>query len=148
MATRPEETDLTVEADSNLRTHRIAVIPGDGVGREVIAAGLTVLAAAQDSAGGFALDLTELPWGSGYYLEHGRMMPDDALDLLRGFDAIYLGAVGSPDVPDDVSLWGLLLPIRQVFDQYVNLRPVKLLPGVVGPLRDKGPARHRHDVRT
>ncbi len=130
---------MTAGAQTPVRTHRIAVIPGDGVGQEVIAAGLTVVAAAQASAGGFALDLTELPWGSGYFLEHGRMMPGDALDLLRGFDAIYLGAVGSPDVPDDVSLWGLLLPIRQVFDQYVNLRPVTLFPGVVGPLRDKGP---------
>jgi tartrate dehydrogenase/decarboxylase/D-malate dehydrogenase len=98
-----------------------------------------VLAAAQDSAGGFSLELTELPWGSEYYLEHGQMMPDDALDSLREFDAIYLGAVGSPEVPDAVTLWGLLLPIRQVFDQYVNLRPVKLMPGVIGPLRDKGP---------
>ena len=140
MGTRPEETDLTAEAASTVRTHRIAVIPGDGAGREVIEAGLTVLAAAQDSAGGFNLEQTEFPWGSEYYLEHGRMMPEDGLDLLRRFDAIYLGAVGSPEVPDDVTLWGLLLPIRQVFDQYVNLRPVRLMPGVVGPLRDKGPA--------
>src|SRR5690242_8079953 len=111
ISTRCRESDLTADADSNLRTHRIAVIPGDGAGREVIEAGLTVLAAAQDSAGGFRLELTELPWGSGYYLEHGRMMPGGALDLLRTFDAIYLGAVGSPEVPDDVTLWGLLLPI-------------------------------------
>ena len=121
------------------RTHRIAVIAGDGVGREVIAAGLSVLRAATEAHGDVALELTPFPWGSDYYLEHGRMMPEDALDTLRGFDAIYLGAVGSPAIPDDVTLWGLLLPIRQVFDQYVNLRPVRLLAGVDGPLRGKGP---------
>lgn len=120
------------------RIHRVAVIPGDGVGREVVRAGLMVLDAAQRACGDFRLDLTTLPWGSDYYLQHGRMMPEDALHTLRDFDAIYLGAVGSPAVPDDVTLWGLLLPIRQVFDQYVNLRPVRLLPGVDGPLRSSG----------
>ena len=130
---------MTSEDTNGLRTHRIAVIPGDGAGREVIEAGLRVLEAAPDAASGFRLELTEFPWGSDYYVQHRLMMPEDALDVLREFDAIYLGAVGSPAVPDDVTLWGLLLPIRQVFDQYVNLRPVRLMPGVVGPLRDKGP---------
>ncbi len=117
------------------RVHRVAIISGDGVGPEVIDAGLTILDVVQKAHGGFTLDLTPLPWGSAYYAEHRQMMPDDALDVLRGFDAIYLGAVGSPAIPDDVTLWGLLLPIRQVFDQYVNLRPVRLMSGVECPLR-------------
>jgi len=127
-------------ADSGTaRTHRIAVIPGDGVGVEVIEAGVAVLEAAARADGGFALELTSFPWGSDYYLEHGRMMAEDAVDVLRGFDAIYLGAVGSPAVPDDVTLWGSILLIRQTLDLYVNLRPVRLMPGVEGPLRSKGP---------
>ena len=104
---------MTSEDTNGLRTHRIAVIPGDGAGREVIEAGLRVLEAAPDAASGFRLELTEFPWGSDYYLQHRLMMPEDALDVLREFDAIYLGAVGSPAVPDDVTLWGLLLPIRR-----------------------------------
>jgi tartrate dehydrogenase/decarboxylase / D-malate dehydrogenase len=122
-----------------VRTHRIAVIPGDGVGVEVIGAGVAVLEAAARADGGFALELTPFPWGSDYYLEHGRMMAEDAVEVLRGFDAIYLGAVGSPAVPDDVTLWGSILLIRQTLDLYVNLRPVRLMPGVEGPLRSKGP---------
>jgi tartrate dehydrogenase/decarboxylase/D-malate dehydrogenase len=122
-----------------VRTHRIAVIPGDGVGVEVVEAGVAVLEAAARADGGFALELTSFPWGSDYYLEHGRMMAEDAVELLRGFDAIYLGAVGSPAVPDDVTLWGSILLIRQALDLYVNLRPVRLMPGVEGPLRSKGP---------
>ncbi len=125
-----------------LRSHRIAVIGGDGVGPEVVAAGLRVLRRAAELDGGFELLTEELPWGSDYYAEHGAMAPADFLETLRGYDAIYLGAVGSPAVPDHVTLWGLLLPIRQVFDQYVNLRPVKLMPGVDGPLRD----RHAADI--
>ncbi len=116
------------------RTHRIAVIAGDGVGIEVVEAGLHVLRAAAERHG-FTLATDELPWGSAHYRETGAMMPADAIETLRGYDAIYVGAVGSPDVPDDVTLWGLLLPIRQVLDQYVNLRPVRLLPGVESPLR-------------
>lgn len=123
----------------SVRTHRIAVIPGDGVGIEVIDAGVSVLDAAARADGGFALELTSFPWGSDYYLEHGRMLAEDALEVLRGFDAIYLGAVGSPAVPDHVTLWGSILLIRQAFDLYVNLRPVRLIPGVQGPLRGKGP---------
>jgi len=118
---------------------RIALLPGDGVGQEVLPAGLRVLERAAQLDGSFALDCEQVPWGSQYYLEHGRMMPEDGLSILRRFDAIYLGAVGSPQVPDHVTLWGLLLPIRQRFNLYVNARPVKLFPGVTCPLRDKGP---------
>jgi tartrate dehydrogenase/decarboxylase/D-malate dehydrogenase len=114
---------------------RVAVIPGDGVGQEVIPQGLKVLAAA-----GARLDLTELPWGCAYYEREGRMMPEDALEVLAGFDAIYLGAIGWPTVPDHISLWGLLLPIRKKFEQYINLRPVRLPPGVRSPLAGRGPA--------
>jgi tartrate dehydrogenase/decarboxylase/D-malate dehydrogenase len=122
-----------------MRRFRIASIPGDGVGREVVPAGLRVLEAVARKDGTFVLDVQELPWGSLYYRRTGQMMPDDGLDVLRKFNAIYLGAVGWPDVPDHVTLWGLLLPIRQRFNLYVNVRPVKLLAGVQGPLRDKGP---------
>jgi tartrate dehydrogenase/decarboxylase/D-malate dehydrogenase len=122
-----------------MNRYRIAVIPGDGVGQEVVPAALRVLNRAAQLAGTFSLDCEELPWGSGYYLQTGRMMPEDALRVLRDFDAIFLGAVGYPSVADHITLWGLLLPIRQRFNLYANLRPVKLLPGVRGPLRDKGP---------
>src|SRR5918998_1025431 len=118
--------------------YRIAVIPGDGIGREVTPAALEVLEAA-GRAHGFALELTEYPWGCDYFVENGRMMPVDAIDGLRGSDAIFLGAVGRPDVPDHISLWGLLIPIRRTFRQYVNLRPVRLWPGIPSPLRDVTP---------
>jgi tartrate dehydrogenase/decarboxylase/D-malate dehydrogenase len=119
--------------------YRIAVIAGDGVGPEVVPEGIRVLEAVARLDDGFEFAFEEFSWGTGYYLETGRMMPENALDLLREFDAIFLGAVGSPEVPDHVTLWGLLLPIRQRFNQYVNLRPIKLFPGVVSPLRDVGP---------
>jgi tartrate dehydrogenase/decarboxylase/D-malate dehydrogenase len=122
-----------------VRRLRIASLAGDGVGREVVPVGQQVLAEAARLDGRFALEFEELPWGSEYYAKYGRMMPEDGLRTLRNFDAIYLGAVGSPTIPDHVTLWGLLLPIRQRFNQYVNLRPVRLLPGVVSPLRDKEP---------
>ncbi|WP_448074030.1 tartrate dehydrogenase [Georgenia yuyongxinii] len=118
------------------QTFRIAAIPGDGVGREVVDAGRTVLdEAASLSGGAFAFDWTELLWGSDYYAETGRMMPEDGLETLRGFDAIYFGAVGWPGVPDHVSLWGLRLAICQGFDQWANVRPVRFHPGVTSPLR-------------
>jgi tartrate dehydrogenase/decarboxylase/D-malate dehydrogenase len=120
-----------------MNEYRIAVIGGDGVGPEVVAAGMGVLDVA---ASGFRLNWEHLPWGSDYYQAHGEMMPADGLAKLAGFDAIYLGAVGRPDVPDHITLWGLLLPIRQRFDLYLNVRPVRLLPGVLSPLRDRGPA--------
>jgi tartrate dehydrogenase/decarboxylase/D-malate dehydrogenase len=113
--------------------YKIALIPGDGIGKEVIPEGVRVLeklAAVFD----FQLKFTEFPYSCGYYLKHGEMMPPDGLAQLEPFDAILLGAVGDPAVPDHVSLWGLLLPIRRTFDQYVNLRPVQLLPGVKSPL--------------
>ncbi len=125
---------------SEQRVYRIAAIPGDGVGSEVVAAGLTVLHRAAELDGGFSLAVEELPWGSAYYHEHGTMAPEGHVDVLRRYDAIYLGAVGSPSVPDHVTLWGLLLPIRQELDQYVNLRPVKLMEGVESPLHDRVPA--------
>lgn len=122
-----------------MRELRIAVIAGDGIGKEVIPAGQQVLEAAVD--GEARLDWHTFDWGSDYYRAHGRMMPEDGLEQLKGHDAIYLGAVGEPDaIPDHVTLWGLLLPIRKAFDLYVNVRPIRLLPGVRGPLRDKGPA--------
>ncbi|HWJ75132.1 MAG TPA: tartrate dehydrogenase [Kaistia sp.] len=117
------------------RTHRIALIPGDGIGPEVIDAAMVVLRQA-GRAFGFTLDAHTLPWSCDHYLVHGRMMPDDGIETLRRFDAILLGAVGWPKrVPDAVSLHGLLLPIRKAFDLYVNARPHRLLPGVRGPLR-------------
>src|SRR5574341_135148 len=121
-----------------MRHYRLALIPGDGVGKEVIPEGQRALDAAA-ARYGFSLEYTSLPWGCDYYLETGSMMPSDGLDTLAPFDAIYLGAIGWPTVPDHISLWGLLLPIRQRFQQYINLRPVRLLPGLTGPLRDKGP---------
>lgn len=116
-----------------MRTMRIAVIPGDGIGPEVIAAGMRVL----EEAGrrhAIAFQWTQFEWGCERYLSTGYMMPDDAISQLSAHDALYLGAIGFPGVPDHVSLWGLLLPIRRQFDQYVNLRPCRLLPGVESPL--------------
>jgi tartrate dehydrogenase/decarboxylase / D-malate dehydrogenase len=114
----------------------IGVIGGDGIGPEVVRAGMKVLKAAAKDDPSLELSFTEFPWGCEYYLEHGRMMPEDGLDILAGCDEIYLGAVGWPTVPDHLSLWGLLLPIRRTFDQYVNLRPARLLRGVSSPLAD------------
>ena len=114
----------------------IAVIGGDGIGPEVVRSGMRVMGAAARDDASPELGFTEFPWGCEYYLEHGRMMPEDGLETLASFDAIYLGAVGWPTVPDHVSLWGLLLPIRRTFDQYVNLRPARLLRGVRSPLAE------------
>jgi tartrate dehydrogenase/decarboxylase/D-malate dehydrogenase len=121
-----------------MRRHRIASIPGDGIGLEVTPAALEVLEAA-GRAHGFALDVTEHPWGCDLFAETGRMAPPDFIDALDQYDAILLGAVGRPDVPDHVSLWGLLIPIRRAFRQYVNLRPIRLWPGIASPLRDVEP---------
>ncbi|MBT8353854.1 MAG: tartrate dehydrogenase [Desulfofustis sp.] len=119
-------------------TYEIALIPGDGIGQEVIPEGIRVL---ENLSKRFAFDLnfTEFPFSCAYYLEHGKMMPEDGIEQLSPFDAILLGAVGDPAVADHVSLWGLLLPIRRRFDQYVNLRPVKLLRGITSPLAHRGP---------
>ncbi|HEX6632442.1 MAG TPA: isocitrate/isopropylmalate family dehydrogenase, partial [Usitatibacter sp.] len=119
-------------------THRIAVIAGDGIGMEVVPEGQRVLEAAGRKFG-FALRWDEKPWSCEYYAKHGRMMPEDGLEQIRGHDAIFLGAVGFPGVPDHVSLWGLLIPIRREFQQYVNLRPVRLMPGVASPLAHRKP---------
>jgi tartrate dehydrogenase/decarboxylase/D-malate dehydrogenase len=114
---------------------RIASIPGDGVGAEVVAAGQAVVQALAERSGGrFSVEWETFPWGSDYYAETGRMMPEDGLETLRPFDAIYFGAVGWPTVPDHVSLWGLRLAICQGFDQWANVRPVRFLPGVTSPL--------------
>jgi tartrate dehydrogenase/decarboxylase/D-malate dehydrogenase len=120
-------------------TFKIAVLPGDGVGVEVVSEGRKVLEAAARRERGLTLAFTSFGWGSGYYRRHGRMMPANGLETLRAFDAIYLGAVGDPGIPDHVTLHGLLFPIRRDFDQYVNLRPASLLPGAPTPLRDKAP---------
>src|SRR5215210_4556187 len=117
---------------------RVAVVPGDGIGVEVTRAGVAVMRAATRGDDTARLEFEEFPWGCEYYLEHGRMMPEGALETLAGFDEIFLGAVGWPTVPDHVSLWGLLLPIRRHFDQYVNLRPARLLRGVESPLARPG----------
>jgi tartrate dehydrogenase/decarboxylase/D-malate dehydrogenase len=119
--------------------HRIAVIPGDGIGREVVPEGQRVLEAAARRFD-FELAWSEFDWSCERFAKTGRMMPEDGLEQLSGCDAIFLGAVGAPGVPDHVSLWGLLIPIRRTFRQYVNLRPVRLLRGVRSPLADRAPA--------
>jgi tartrate dehydrogenase len=117
--------------------HKIAVIAGDGVGKEVVPEGIKVMEVALP---GLGFELFE--WGSGHFAKTGRMMPEGALETLQRYDAIYLGACGWPTIPDHVSLWGLLLPIRKAFEQYINLRPVRCLPGIKSPLAGRGP----HDV--
>ena len=122
-----------------MRTHKIASIPADGIGPEVISAGLQVLDALATRSGDFALEVEAFDWGSAYYRQHGVMMPEDGLSRLQPFDAIFFGAVGAPDVPDHITLWGLRLPICQGFDQYANVRPTRILPGIPSPLAGKGP---------
>src|SRR5881409_2286886 len=119
--------------------HRIAVIPGDGIGKEVVPEGMSVLEAAGRRFG-FEFEWEAFDWSCEVYTRTGRMMPEDGLEQLGRFEAIYLGAVGFPGVPDHVSLWGLLIPIRRGFHQYINVRPVRLLKGVRSPLADRGPA--------
>lgn len=121
-----------------MATQRIAVIAGDGIGAEVISAGRRTLDALQQLDHALDFEYVEFPWGSAYYLEHGSMMPPDGIEQLAPFDAIYFGAVGWPTIPDHVSLWGLLIPFRRGFDQYINLRPVRLLNGVRSPLAHPG----------
>ncbi|MGY3313115.1 tartrate dehydrogenase/decarboxylase/D-malate dehydrogenase [Peribacillus simplex] len=116
--------------------YKIAVIAGDGIGPEVINEGVKVLKKVAGIAGDFSFEFTYFPWGCEYYLEHGKMLPEDGLEQLMKFDAVYLGAVGYPGVPDHISLRELLLKIRKQFDQYVNVRPVKLLQGAPCPLKD------------
>ncbi|MGR3717530.1 MAG: tartrate dehydrogenase [Thermohalobaculum sp.] len=122
-----------------MNTYRIAAIPGDGIGTEVIAAGLEVLAALATRDGGFRIEPVHFDWGSARYLSEGAMMPADGLDQIRDFDAIYFGSAGDPRVPDHITLWGLRLAICQPFDQYANVRPARILPGIESPLRGIGP---------
>src|SRR6267378_86781 len=121
-----------------MSTFKIAVIEGDGIGHEVVPEGLRVLEAAGKKFG-LSYEITHFDWSCEVYTRTGRMMPEDGLEQLRRFDAIYLGAVGFPGVPDHVSLWGLLIPIRREFHLYVNLRPVRLMPGVPSPLANRKP---------
>lgn len=122
-----------------MREYSIAAIPADGIGPEVISAGVTVLEALQKRLGDVRFNFKTFDWGSDYYKKHGVMMPADGLKTLKPFDAIYFGAVGAPDVADHITLWGLRLPICQGFDQYANVRPTKILPGITSPLRNVGP---------
>lgn len=126
-----------MNADTNmqLRRYRIASVPGDGIGPEVIASGLEVLEVLAARSGTFVLDVDHYDWGSERYRKTGAFMPDNALSLLKEADAIYFGAVGAPDVPDHITLWGLRLPICQRLDQYANIRPTRIFPGVKSPLR-------------
>src|SRR3954467_8566566 len=118
---------------------RVAVIAGDGIGKEVIPAGIQVLKKAAAMCGA-QVEFVEFPWGCDFYVSNGRMMDADAYDRLADFDAIYLGAIGDPRVPDHISVWQLILPIRQRFDQYVNLRPMRLIAGAKTPLAGRGAA--------
>lgn len=122
-----------------MRNYKIAAIPADGIGIEVISAGVSVLECLQKKVGGVNFQIEHFDWGSDYYKKNGVMMPADGLETLKGFDAIYFGAVGAPDVPDHVTLWGLRLPICQGFDQYANVRPTKIMAGIQSPLRNANP---------
>ncbi|SES22328.1 tartrate dehydrogenase/decarboxylase / D-malate dehydrogenase [Tranquillimonas rosea] len=122
-----------------MKTYKIAAIPADGIGPEVIDAGLQALEALATRDGSFQFDVETFDWGSDYYKKHGVMMPDDGTEQLKPFNAIFFGAVGAPDVPDHITLWGLRLPICQGFDQYANVRPTKILPGITSPLTGVGP---------
>jgi tartrate dehydrogenase/decarboxylase/D-malate dehydrogenase len=122
-----------------MRAYSIAAIPADGIGPEVVEAVLQVLRALEQRLGDLRFDVETFGWGSDWWKAHGEMMPADGLDRLRRFDAIFFGAVGAPDVPDHVSLWGLRLPICQGFDQYANVRPTRILPGIASPLRGVQP---------
>lgn len=122
-----------------MKDFHLAVIPGDGIGKEVVPAGQRALNVAAEVHGGYRLTYQTFSWGCEYYLKEGQMMPDNGIEVLKGYDAIFLGAVGYPRlVPDHVSLWGLMLPVRRGLQHYVNLRPIKLLRGVRTPLADRG----------
>src|SRR3569832_682851 len=123
-----------------MRNYNIAAIPADGIGPEVISAGVRVLEALAKRAGDIGFTVKTFDWGSDYYKKHGVMMPADGLAELKKFDAIYFGAVGAPDVPDHITLWGLRLPICQGFDQYAKVRPTRILLRITSPLRDVVPA--------
>jgi tartrate dehydrogenase/decarboxylase / D-malate dehydrogenase len=118
-----------------MKTYRIATIPGDGIGKEVIPAGRQVLEVLANSESSFAFEFENFDWGGDYFRQHGRMMPENGLDALRGKDAILFGSAGDPHIPDHVTLWGLRLKICQGLDQYANVRPTRILPGIDGPLK-------------
>ena len=118
-----------------MKTYRIATIPGDGIGKEVIPAGQQVLQTLADRLGSFRLEFTNFGWGGDWYRAHGQMMPADGLEALRGQDAILFGSAGDPQIPDHITLWGLRLKICQGFDQYANVRPTRILPGIDAPLK-------------
>src|SRR5476651_1300725 len=118
-----------------MKTYRIATIPGDGIGKEVVPAGAQVLKALAKTTKSFAFEFENFDWGGDYYREHGVMMPEDGLDAIRDKDAILFGSAGDPDIPDHITLWGLRLKICQGFDQYANVRPTRILPGIDGPLK-------------
>jgi len=122
-----------------MKTHVIATIPGDGIGKEVIPAGRRVLEAIAAASAGLRFEFEDFDWGGDYYRRHGVMMPADGLDALRGKDAILFGSAGDPDIPDHVTLWGLRLKICQGLDQYANVRPTRILPGIESPLRRCAP---------
>jgi tartrate dehydrogenase/decarboxylase/D-malate dehydrogenase len=123
-----------------VKTYRIATIPGDGIGKEVIPAGRQVLQALAAAGESFAFEFENFDWGGDYFRRHGVMMPENGLDALRGKDAILFGSAGDPDIPDHVTLWGLRLKICQGLDQYANVRPIRILPGVDAPLKRCGSA--------
>jgi tartrate dehydrogenase/decarboxylase/D-malate dehydrogenase len=119
-----------------MKTYKIAAIPGDGIGTEVVSAGIEVLNALAERDGSFTLEVDHFDWGGDYYKKHGRMMPEDGRDRIRSHDAILFGSAGHPDIPDHITLWGLRLAICQPFDQYANVRPTRVLPGITSPLRN------------
>ncbi len=118
-----------------MKTYKIAAIPGDGIGTEVISAGVEVLQALASRDGSFAFKVDQFDWGGEYYKTHGRMMPENGRDQIKNHDAILFGSAGHPDIPDHITLWGLRLAICQPFDQYANVRPTRVLPGITSPLR-------------
>lgn len=121
-----------------MKTYRLAAIPGDGIGTEVVSAGVHVLNALAERDGSFRFETDTFDWGGDYYLKHGVMMPPDGRDQVRNHDAILFGSAGHPDIPDHITLWGLRLAICQPFDQYANVRPTRILPGISSPLRHVG----------
>jgi tartrate dehydrogenase/decarboxylase/D-malate dehydrogenase len=122
-----------------MKTYKIATIPGDGIGKEVVPAGQQVLEALASASSNFKFDFENFGWGADYFREYGVMMPDDGLTALRDKDAILFGSAGDPHIPDHITLWGLRLKICQGFDQYANVRPTRILPGIDGPLKRCGP---------
>ncbi|MEN9771823.1 MAG: hypothetical protein RJA58_466 [Pseudomonadota bacterium] len=122
-----------------MKTYKIACIPGDGIGKEVVPAGQKLLEAIAATNPGFSFEFTSFDWGGDYYRHHGKMMPDDGLSAIRNMDAILFGSAGDPDIPDHITLWGLRLKICQGFDQYANVRPTRILPGIDAPLKRCGP---------